>query len=106
MSEAVKEDIRDRIGDTTTGPLPDEMELAKAYKRLWKIRAQDDRIPVTEAEPQLASALNVPSETVRRRIFPTLEERGYITVKVGVVRLNVPLARETPETGTEAPADD
>lgn len=105
MSEALKEDIRDRIGNTTTGPLPDEMELAKAYRRLWKIRDSNDRIPVSDAEPQLANALNLPSETIRGRIFPTLESRGYITVKVGVVTLNVPLSQPTSDT-TEVPADD
>jgi len=69
MSGVIKEDIRDRIGTSNTGPLPAEPELAKAYRHIHDIQSDDGRVPVSDAEPALANILNLPSKTVRRRIL-------------------------------------
>lgn len=110
MSNHLREHIRSVTGTSETDPLPDDPELAKAYRRMYDVRSSDDRIPVAEIEPELANHLNIPKRTIRRRILHELDERGYINVSVGIISLNVPLEPDHPDqtdaTTHEVPADD
>ena len=111
MSGVLKDEIRDAIGTSSHGPLPDDPELAKAYRVIYQHRSDDNRVAVADVEGQIANVLNTPKGAVRRRILEKLDKRGYINVKVGIITANVelneqPAAAETDASGHEVPADD
>jgi len=112
MSGKIKAFIRDEIGQKSHGPLPDDPELAKAYRQIWQLRSSNNRVAVEDVEPEVANTLNIPKKAVRRRIFSELDERGYINVKVGTITANVDIDPSGDDLETDAtrsmevPADD
>ena len=109
-SEVLREHIRDTVGKSNHGPLPDEPELAKGYRCIWQLRSESNRVAVSEAESEVANVTNVPKKAVRRRVFDRLDRRGYINVAVGTITANVDIDTTEPNPddaiATEAPADD
>lgn len=102
MSGNLKDHIRAVTNGTDSGPLPDDPELAKAYRRLYELRSTDNRLKVEDAEPQIANILNIPVKTVRRRVLRKLDNRGYINVKVGIITVNVELEPSSDDLDTSA----
>lgn len=97
MSERVKTLIKEDIGEVQRGNLPDDEELAAAYRTMFWTTA-GDHVEVDDAESAIANALNIPKTAVRARIIRPLRDRGYVTLKPKLhrvcYRLNVPIEIE------------
>jgi Arc/MetJ-type ribon-helix-helix transcriptional regulator len=81
-SEAIRQHMRETVSQPTTDgglvPPEDDDTLAAAYQELQRLTTDGRSIPLTEARSVLASKLNLPKESVPRRILKPLTERGYL----------------------------
>jgi len=82
-SEAVRQHMRKTVAQPATDgglvPPEDDDTLAAAYEELRRLTTDGRSLPLTEARSVLASKLNLPKESVPRRILKPLNERGYLT---------------------------
>ncbi|MDH5019046.1 CopG family ribbon-helix-helix protein [Halobacterium rubrum] len=82
-SEAIRQHMRKTVSTPTTDgglvPPEDDDTLAAAYKELRRLTTDGRSLPLTEARSVLASKLNLPKESVPRRVLKPLNERGYLT---------------------------
>ena len=95
MSGVLEDYVREKTGHKSTGRLPEEPHLAKAYQTVYWL-AGGRPVDVDDAESAVANALNMPKSAVRGRIIRPLEKRGYLTLRRGIsktrYRPNVDLA--------------
>ena len=82
-SEAIRQHMRKTVSQPATDgglvPPEDDDTLAAAYQELRRLTTDGRSLPLTEARSVLASKLNLPKESVPRRILKPLNERGYLT---------------------------
>jgi len=82
-SEAIRQHMRKTVSQPATDgglvPPEDDDTLAAAYEELRRLTTDGRSLPLTEARSVLASKLNLPKESVPRRILKPLKERGYLT---------------------------
>ena len=100
MSEALKEHIRETTGHTSTGRLPDDPQLAKAYETIYWL-AGGRPVDVDDAESAVSNKLNIPKDAVRGRVIRPLEKRGYVTLRRGISKV-----RYRPNVDLEAAVSD
>ncbi len=82
-SEAIRQHMRKTVSQPATDgglvPPEDDDTLAAAYQELRRLTTDGRSLPLAEARSVLASKLNLPKESVPRRILKPLNERGYLT---------------------------
>ena len=83
MSEVLEDFVREQTGRTSTGRLPDEPQLAKAYETIFWA-AGGNPVEVDDAEAAVSNKLNVPKSGVRGRVMQPLRDRGYVTLRQGI----------------------
>ncbi|GAA0276866.1 ribbon-helix-helix domain-containing protein [Halobacterium noricense] len=81
-SEDIRQHMRRTVSKPTTDgglvPPQDDDTLAAAYTELRRLTTDGRSLPLTEARSVLASKLNIPKESVPRRVLKPLNERGYL----------------------------
>jgi len=81
-SEDIRQHMRRTVSEPTTDgglvPPQDDDTLAAAYAELRRLTTDGRSLPLTEARSVLASKLNIPKESVPRRVLKPLDERGYL----------------------------
>ena len=83
MSEALEAVVKELVGHTSKGRLPDDPQLAKAYETVFWA-AGGNPVEVDDAEAMVSNKLNMPKSAVRGRIMQPLKERGYLTLRQGI----------------------
>lgn len=81
-SDAIRDLMRGTVSDESSGVLdvPDDPDLARAYRTLVAERSPADSVPLRRAQDKLAQVLGVPKDAVYRTALMRLQERGYIRV--------------------------
>ncbi|MCD2199097.1 ribbon-helix-helix domain-containing protein [Halobacterium sp. KA-4] len=80
-SQAIREHMRETVSQPATDgglvPPQDDETLADAYRALLSL-SDGSTIPLDEARSVLSSKLNVPKESISRRVLKPLDNRGYL----------------------------
>lgn len=80
-SQAIREHMRETVSRPATDgglvPPQDDETLADAYRELLAL-SDGSSIPLDEARSVLATKLNVPKESISRRVLRPLNDRGYL----------------------------
>lgn len=101
-SEALRQFMEDVVGSVGELDVPDNRELADAYRWLVRHRNRDDLVSVRRARKGLAEVTGYTRDDVRRYLLVPLARRGYIgfldvppgEIGDGAIRVRV-LRRET-----------
>ncbi len=91
IEEKMAEAVDEELGAGSADPLPDEPELANAYRSLRRSANPDNgRLKTDQAESIAAQSARVNSDFVRSTVLKPLANRGYIQPMWGSVKVLPP----------------